>query len=188
MHAAALHLPPSPVESEVARIRALLERSRFAASLAAAESLRLQVPENRDVWYLIAVSQRYLESLDDALATLARLEELHPRFSRLFQERGHCLRARKDTAGAIDAYLHAVGINAALPASWKALQELCTAAGREADAQAAAGHVAKLASLPAAIVTASSMLSDGEVHAAEQLVRRFLLTHADHIEGMRLLA
>ena len=57
------------------RLRALLQKRQFAAALADAETLRKQVPENRDVWYIIAVSQRYLQRIPDALTTLARLEQ-----------------------------------------------------------------------------------------------------------------
>jgi predicted Zn-dependent protease len=32
------------------------------------------------------------------------------------------------------------------------------------------------------------MFADGEIHASEQVVRDYLLTHGDHIEGLRLLA
>ena len=64
--------PTSRVEAEVLRLRALLEKGEYAAALADAETLRKQVPENRDVWYVIAVSQRYLQRIPDALATLAQ--------------------------------------------------------------------------------------------------------------------
>jgi tetratricopeptide (TPR) repeat protein len=180
--------PKSGVESEVLRTRALLQRNQFAAALAASEALLARVPENRDVWYMLAVSLRYLGRLSEALATLARFEAIHPQYSRLFQERGHCCVAARDPAGAIEAYLHAVNLNPALPASWKALQVLFNAAGRPGDAETAAAHVAKLASLPPAVVTASSMFADGEIHEAERVVRQFLQSHGDHIEAMRLLA
>jgi tetratricopeptide (TPR) repeat protein len=137
---------------------------------------------------MLAVSLRYLGRLSEALATLARFEAIHPQYSRLFQERGHCCVAARDPAGAIEAYLHAVNLNPALPASWKALQVLFNAAGRPGDAETAAAHVAKLASLPPAVVTASSMFADGEIHEAERVVRQFLQSHGDHIEAMRLLA
>ncbi len=88
--AAAISSPASRVEAEVLRIRGLLESNRFAEALAAAQALREQVPENRDVLYMIAVSQRYLQQIPDALSTLAQLERLHPDYSRLYQERGHC--------------------------------------------------------------------------------------------------
>jgi tetratricopeptide (TPR) repeat protein len=188
MQLAAAEPPKSNVETEVLRIRGLLQRNQFAPALAAAETLLARVPENRDVWYMLAVSQRYLGRINDALATLARFQTIHPGYSRLFQERGHCSVAARDPDAAIEAYLQAVNLNAALPASWKALQVLFHAAGRPAEAETAAAHVAKLASLPPAVVTASSMFADGEVHEAERVVRQFLQTHGDHIEAMRLLA
>ncbi len=180
--------PTSRVEAEVLRLRALLQKGEFAAALADAETLLNQVPENRDVWYVIAVSQRYLQRIPDALTTLARLEQLHPNFSRLFQERGHCHVALKEAEPAIEAFLRAVNINPALPASWNALKTLFKITGRTADADLAGQHVAKLATLPAEVINATSLFSDGEIIAAEQLIRQFLLRHGDHVEGMRLLA
>ena len=82
----------------------------------------------------------------------------------------------------------AVNINVALPASWQALQVLFRSAGRAADADTAASHVATLAKLPLEVVTATSMFADGEIHEAERIVRRYLLTHGNHVEAMRLLA
>jgi tetratricopeptide (TPR) repeat protein len=178
----------SPVETEVLRIRELLERNQFDAALAATETLAVKVPENRDVLYMIAVSQRYLKRLPEALDTLERLEQLHPRFSRLFQERGHCHVAMRDAPRAIDAFVNAVNLNPALPASWRTLQSLYRMSGQTESAAMAAGHVAKLAQLPAEIVTATAMFSDGELAPAEAITRAYLLKHGNHIEGMRLLA
>ena len=178
----------STVEAEVLRIRGLLEKSRFAEALAAAQTLLAEVPENRDVWYMIAVSQRYLKRIPEALATLRKFEAIHPLYSRLYQERGHCQVAAGDPAAAMEAYVRAVSLNAALPASWKALHILFRSAGQGADAETAAGHVVKLSSLPVPVVTATSMFADGEIHEAERVVRQFLQTHVDDVEGMRLLA
>src|SRR5258708_2489627 len=89
MEAATLSAPPSPIETEVGRIRKLLEDSEFGPALAAAQALRTQDPANRDVLYLIAVSLRYLKRIPEALATLAELERRHPDYGRLFQERVH---------------------------------------------------------------------------------------------------
>ena len=188
MPAATLEAPKSSIETEVLRVRGLLEKSQFAQALAACDTLLGKVPENRDVLYMLAVAQRYLGRLQDALATLQRFQQLHPGYSRLFQERGHCCLAARDPAGAMEAYLQAVNLNPALPASWKALQVLFKSAGRTAEAETATAHVATLASLPVAVVTASSMFADGEVHDAERVVRQFLLQHPDHVEAMRLLA
>ena len=68
MVAMALNSSPSRIETEVRRIRELMERNQFAAALAAAEALQGEVPKNRDVLYMIAVSQRYLGRITDALA------------------------------------------------------------------------------------------------------------------------
>jgi tetratricopeptide (TPR) repeat protein len=178
----------SRIETEVLRLQGLLKARQFRAGLEAAQALLQEVPQNRDVLYLLAVSQRYLQQLPAALATLARLERLYPDYSRLHQERGHCLVAARDPFDAIEAYLRAVNLNAALPGSWQALEALFRSAGKEEEAKTAAAHVAKLKSLPTAIVTAKSLFADGEIYEAERVVREFLQSHGDHIEGMRLLA
>jgi tetratricopeptide (TPR) repeat protein len=180
--------PKSRIETEVRRIREHIEGKEFAAALTAAEGLRAEVPENRDVLYMIAVSQRYLQRIPQALATLADLEKLHPAYSRLFQERGHCHVAQRSAAPAIAAFSHAVNLNPSLAASWNALALLFRMAGRQAEADHAAGEVTKLSALPAEIVTAFSMFADGEIYEAERVVRQYLLAHGNHIEGMRLLA
>lgn len=179
---------PPPVEAEVRRIRELIGAARHEAARHACGELLARVPENRDVLYMKAVSERYLGRLDAALATLSALEALHPTYSRLFQERGHCCIANRDPAAALDAFLHAVNLNAALPASWHALAILFKAARRADEADMASGHVAKLASLPTEIVTASSLFADGEEIEAERITRAFLKCQPTHVEGMRLLA
>jgi tetratricopeptide (TPR) repeat protein len=188
MNAATLNPGPSRIEMEVLRIRAMLEQSQFAAALTAGQALLQEVPENRDVLYMVAVAQRYLQCIPEALATLARLESLHPKYPRLFQERGHCHVAVREAAPAIQAYEQAVLLNPALRASWHGLKVLYGMAGRKADVERAAAQIRTLESLPLEIVTGFSMFADGEIHQAEELVRQYLLTHGDHIEGMRLLA
>src|SRR5215475_5446311 len=86
MNATSQAAPPS-AEADLQRTRALLEKGDFAQALAVAQALREAQPHHRDALYMIAISQRYLKRVPDALATLAELERWHPRFSRLFQER-----------------------------------------------------------------------------------------------------
>jgi tetratricopeptide (TPR) repeat protein len=178
----------STVESEVARIRALLKERRFVEGVAAATALRGRVPENRDALYLLALGQRQLTRTADALATLDQLERFHPGYSRLYQERGHCHVALKDAPQAIQAFLKAVAINPALPASWGMLEGLYRMGGDPDNAGRAAAHVAKLETLPREVITATGLFSDGDLLAAEKIIRAFLLAHGDHIEAMRLLA
>jgi tetratricopeptide (TPR) repeat protein len=180
--------PASRIEAEVARARALLKAQRFSQALAIAQGLLGEVPENRDVLYLAAVSQRYLGRVADALRTLARCEELHPEYGRLFQERGHCYRVVGETDAAIGAYRQAVALHGALRASWTALAELCRATGKIAEAQNAEHQAQKVAQLPPAVIAATNLLAEGDLYGAERIVRGFLQTHGNHIEAMRLLA
>ena len=178
----------SSVELEVGRLRRLQREGRHDEALDGAQSLLGDVPENRDVLLILAISQRHLLRIPEALATLDRLEALRPRFSRLHEERGLCFVALKDAPRAIEALLRAVNVNPALPASWRMLEGLYRLTGETANAATAAAHVATLKALPPPIVTATSLFSDGDLAAAEPMVRAFLLRHGDHPEAMRLLA
>jgi tetratricopeptide (TPR) repeat protein len=178
----------TPVELQVHRIREQFNNRRFEEGLEAAELLAAEVPENRDVLHLIAMNQRFLGRMEAALATLRRLEQHHPAFSRLYQERGQCYVALKNAPQAIDAFLRAVNINPALPASWSMLEGLYRMTGQIDNAATAAAHVATLKRLPPEVLTATGLFSDGDIAAAEQMIRAYLLEHGNHIEAMRLLA
>jgi tetratricopeptide (TPR) repeat protein len=179
---------PSPIETEVARLRMLQKAGQHADVLQAAGPLLRDLPENRDLLLIAAISLRYLLRIDDALAMLERLERTQPRFSRLHEERGLCFVARKDAPPAIDSLLRAVNINPALPTSWRMLEGLYRLTGDPQNAATAAAHVATLKNLPPEVVTATSLFSDGDLAPAEQIVRAYLLAHGDHPEAMRLLA
>ena len=86
----------SPIELEVGRIRELSKDGRHSEALVAAELLAVAAPQNRDLLYLIATNQRCLNRIHAALETLRRMEQLHPRFSLLYQERGYCYTALRD--------------------------------------------------------------------------------------------
>jgi tetratricopeptide (TPR) repeat protein len=178
----------SALESEVSRIRELFRQQKFSEMLAAGEALLAQAPEHRDALLWAAIAQRHLGRIPDALQTLAILEQHHPRFSRLHQERGHCYVAMKQAPQAIEAFLWAVNINVALPASWRMLEGLYRMRAQTDNAAMAASHVATLQKLPPEIVTATGLFADGDLEAAESLVRAYLLKHGHHVEGMRLLA
>jgi predicted Zn-dependent protease len=179
---------PSPVELEVRRIRDLVQGRQFSDARASAAALLPRVPENRDVLYMLAVSQRHLNDVPGALATLQELERLHPNFSRLHQERGHCYVALKDAPQAIGAFLRGVNINPALPASWNMLAGLYRMTGEADNAGMATAHVETLMKLPAEVITATGLFSDGDLALAESIIRSFLLKHGNHVEAMRLLA
>ena len=174
--------------SEVPRIRGLLRRREFTQALAAAEALLGQTPDHRDALLFVAIAQRYLGRIDGALDTLAKLQRHHPRFSRLHEERGHCFVVMKQAPQAIEAFLAAVNINHALPASWSMLEGLYRMTGQAENAAMAASQVATLKDLPHEVVAATALFMDGDLDAAEPMVRAYLLQHGNQVEAMRLLA
>src|SRR5215472_4019005 len=180
--------PSSPDGPELRDIRALLKARRFADAAHKAARLAAAAPVHRDALYLLALAQRQQQRPREALATLEQLERHHPTFSRLFQERGHCYVALRDAPRAIAAYRRAVEINTTLSATWGMLEGLYRMLGDARSAAFAAAQVATLKALPAAVMTATNLYCDGDLAAAERIIRAFLLEHGDHIEAMRLLA
>ena len=178
----------SPIEFELGRVRELSKCGRHGEALVAAEVLAATMPPNRDVLYLVAANQRCLNRIEEALATLQRLEEQFPRFSLLYQERGHCYLALRNAPCAIDAFRYAVNINPALSTSWMMLDRLYRMTGDVGNAAAAAERVSMLKRLPSEIVMAGSLFSDGDRFAAERILRAYLLEAGTHVEALRLLA
>jgi tetratricopeptide (TPR) repeat protein len=177
-----------PVDPEVARIRELSRRGRHGEALSEAEMLAAEAPRNRDVLYLIAANLRCLNRIVEALSTLRRLEQQHPRFSLLYQERGYCYTTLRDAPRAIDSFLRAVNINPALAESWKMLERIYGMTGDVSNATLAAEQVSILQRLPPEVVRAGSLFSDGDLSAAENILRAFVLRGGNHVEAMRLLA
>nr|WP_295106418.1 tetratricopeptide repeat-containing sulfotransferase family protein [uncultured Caulobacter sp.] len=142
----------------------------------------------RDALLREAQDLRARHRLPDALATLARLEALHPRFSRLHQERGHCQILLRDGTAAIAALRQAVRLNPTLPASWDMLEQLHRMVGDTGQAAAAARQLAILQRLPPAIVAANSLLADGDLEPAEDVLRDYLDQDPQNVGALRLLA
>ena len=155
--------------------------------MSSSAELLSQFPQNRRELYLQAMSLRLLNHFDEALGVLERLQQLHPRYSRLYEERGHCYAALSDVPKAIDAFWQAVNINAALPTSWQMLHSLYQGMGDEENAARIADRLATLRNLPAEIIEAASLFADGELVHAERVLRIYLAQHGEHIEAMRLL-
>ena len=184
---------PPPVElpdldTTLPVLRASLGRGRFTEVLQVADAYLGEHRGHRELLYLVAISLRMLQRIPEALGTLATLQSFHPRYSRLFQERGHCHVFNRDAQQAIEAFEWAIRYNPALPASWQALERLYRIVGRAQDATNAGNHVAKLASLPAEVVAARGMVADGDYEDAERTIRAFLAQRSDDVEGLRILS
>ena len=174
--------------ADSARLRQLLRQQQYAEVVTQGEALLAAEPGHRDARLFVAVAQRFLGQTAAALAGLETLERLHPRFSRLFEERGRCYVDLKNAPAAIEAFERAVTLNPSLPGCWQMLEALCRMTGRTAGRDAAARQLQALQRVPPDVVNAAALFADGELEAAEVLVRSFLIREGDHVEGMRLLA
>ena len=143
---------------------------------------------DRDALLQAARDLRSRQRIPEALAILARLQALHPRFSRLYQERGHCHVLLRDAPAAIDALREAVRLNPTLPASWDMLDQLYRMLGDIAQAAAAAQNLATLRQLPSEVVVANSLFADGDLLPAEEVIRDYLRKDGDNVGALRLLA
>ena len=143
---------------------------------------------DRDALLQAARALRAQNRVREALESLARLEALFPRFSRLYQERGHCLVMLRDAPAAIAALREAVRLNPTLPASWDMLEQIHRLLGDTAQAEAAAQHLATLKQLPPEVVVANSLLADGDLEPAEAVIRDYLARDPGNVGARRLLA
>lgn len=136
--------PTPAIEAELKCIRDLSKAGRNAEALSLAEALAATVPENCDALYLIAANQRCMSRIKEALETLQQLEQPHPQFSLLYQERGYCYTALRDASRAIESFSRAVNLDPALTASWTMLERLYRMTGNSKAAVVAAEKVATL--------------------------------------------
>jgi tetratricopeptide (TPR) repeat protein len=183
--------PPTPhpsVASQVAQLGSLLRQQKFPEVLTLGAALLAAEPGQREALLCVAIAQRFLHRVPEALKSLAALEQAHPRFSRLYEERGRCYVELRQAPEAIQAFLTAVNLNHALPGAWGMLEGLYRMTGDARSAGMAGAHVATLKKVPQEVVIATGLFMDGDLDSAEALVRSFLVQHGDQVEAMRLLA
>ena len=180
---------PSPVEREVARIRELCRSRRHAEALAAAEALaRPSARESRCALF-DGAQPAALERIPEALATLERLEQLHPTLQPavpgarpLLRRPARCAAGdrcpaarREHQSGAAGELAHARGA-------------LSHDGRREERRDRRRSTSRRSSGCRRRWCTPTALFSDGELTPAENIVRAFLLHHGDHVEAMRLLA
>lgn len=168
--------------------QAALKSGQYAQAARLAEQILQHGDEDTDGLYLAAVSARYLQQFERALACLARLKRASPEYGRAYQEEGHVYKALGQTEQAVRAYEMATRYNPALQASWRGQIDLLTELGRPEPARQAEIHLQRIQALPDALLAVTHHLHEGRVLRAEEIARAYLRKHPHHIEGMRLLA
>ena len=176
------------IDERLEQAKSLLENSRLVEAEKHTEKILSDFPENAEALYILAVCQRYLNRLEEALKTLSRLKKIRPGYGRAFQEEGHVCVKAGFVSQALNAYRHAVNLNNSLIASWAGLTKILKSQGKEKNANITQHEYEKLKALPVELLSVRNMIAEGKNFQAERLCRKFLMENKKNIEGMRLLA
>ena len=170
------------------KIESWMRAGQFEQAVSHLDSLIAEQNQDGELQYFRAVCLRYMGKLDQALAQLAELKQMHSGFSRAFQEQGHCYKAKREWRQALHSYSLATTANPALVASWKAQIELAKALNEAAVAATAQTQLDYLSKQPKAILSVMDLIAEGKWVKAENLCRKFLQKNPRYVEAMRLLA
>ncbi|WP_310733162.1 sulfotransferase [Colwellia sp. MB02u-10] len=141
-----------------------------------------------ELWYLIAVAQRYAKTSSEALTSINALLKLDEKHSRANQEQGFINLALNEPTLAKISFENAVKLNPSLVASWQALIHLYRDEKQQENVQKAANQLEKLKKLPPALLAVTELMHEGKLLKAEQICRHFLQNNKRHTDGMCLLA
>jgi tetratricopeptide (TPR) repeat protein len=181
----------SSIEPQLKSIQQLIQTAKFNDAISQSKQLLEQFSDKHhqiELWYLLAVAQRYEKTFSQALTSINALLKLDKTHSRANQEQGYINLGLHKTAQAMLSFEQAVKLNPSLVASWQELIELYRGENRPIDVQIAANQLAKLKKLPPALLAVTELMHDGHLLRAEQICRHFLQNNKRHIEGMCLLA
>ena len=168
--------------------KAAMYANDFVKALEQLAPLTLKEPPNSEALYMSAVCARYRQDFDKAHSHLERLMALLPEFGRAHQEAGHLALAEDKPEYALNHFQRACRFNPALVASWQKQADLLLRLGNPDGAAQARAQVERLNSLPKPLIAVTNFLAEGKLLKAEDICRKFLKTHPEHVEGMRLLA
>ena len=181
----------SSIESQLKSIQQLIQTAKFPQAISQSKQLLEQEPNKTQqiqLWYLIAVAQRYAKECRQALASISELIQLDETHSRAHQEQGYNYLALDEKERAQSSFEKAVKLNPSLVASWQELMEIYRLDNHQVNIQKVANQLAKLKSLPPALLAVTELMHEGKLLKAEQICRQFLQQNKQHIEGMCLLA
>lgn len=182
---------PTSIATHLKSIQQLIQTAKFEHAISQAKQLQSQVTQSQqqvELWYLMAVAQRYFGQHLEAFESIQALLTLNPKHSRAYQEQGYLNLAVKKTTQAISSFEQAIKMNSSLVASWQELINLYRDTNQTDNVQKAANQLAKLKNLPPALLAVTELMQEGQLHKAEKICRQFLQNNKRHIEGMCLLA
>ncbi|MBA6287521.1 tetratricopeptide repeat protein, partial [Colwellia sp. MB3u-4] len=178
-------------EDQLKSIQQLIQTTKFNDAITQSKQLQKQTTDQEhqiELWYLIAVAQRYAKTIPAALSSINALLKLDETHSRANQEQGFIYLALDEPALAKISFEKAVKLNPSLVASWQALIHLYRDEKQQDKVQKAANQLEKLKKLPPALLAVTELMHEGKLLKAEQICRHFLQDNQRHIDGMCLLA
>jgi tetratricopeptide (TPR) repeat protein len=181
----------SAIEEQLKSIQQLIQTTKFNDAITQSKQLQKQTTDQQhqiELWYLIAVAQRYAKTIPAALSSINALLKLDETHSRANQEQGFIHLALDEPALAKISFEKAVKLNPSLVASWQALIHLYRDEKQQDNVQKAANQLEKLKKLPPALLAVTELMHEGKLLKAEQICRHFLQDNKRHIDGMCLLA
>jgi tetratricopeptide (TPR) repeat protein len=178
-------------EDQLKSIQQLIQTTKFNDAITQSKQLQKETTDQQlqiELWYLIAVAQRYAKTIPAALSSINELLKLDETHSRANQEQGFIHLALDEPALAKISFEKAVKLNPSLVASWQALIHLYRDAKQQDNVQKAANQLEKLKKLPPALLAVTELMHEGKLLKAEQICRHFLQDNKRHIDGMCMLA
>ncbi|WP_426369688.1 tetratricopeptide repeat-containing sulfotransferase family protein [Pseudocolwellia sp. HL-MZ7] len=172
-------------------IQQLIQTAKFTEAISQGKQCleqSLDDQESIELWYLIAVAQRYAKNFSEALLSINELIKLNEKHSRAYQELGYINIALKKPKEAQISFEKATELNPSLVASWQELIEIYRELKQSENIQKAANQLAKLKKLPPALLAVTELMHEKKLLKAEQICRHFLQNNKQHIDGMCLLA
>lgn len=182
---------PISIALQIKSIQQLIQHAKFDDAIKLSEQQLQQTSDKTqqiELKYLICVAQRYAKDYTKALASIQVLLEADEKHSRANQELGYIYLALAQPKQAKIAFEKAIKLNPSLVASWQELIHLYRDQNQPEQVQLAANQLAKLKSLPAALLAVTELMHQGKLLKAEQICRHFLQQNKRHIESMCLLA
>ena len=182
---------PLSFEAQLKSIQQLIQTAKFNDAIKQSKQLLEQTSnqeEQAELWYLLAVAQRYSKDYSNALISITELLKCNNTHSRAHQEQGYNQLALNHSEQAKNSFEKAVELNPSLVASWQELIEIYRDINQPQNIQKAANHLAKLKSLPPALLAVTEFMHEGKLLKAEQVCRHFLQNNKHHVDGMCMLA
>lgn len=183
--------PPISFEAQLRSIQQLIQSAKLSDAITQSQHLLEQAVDTHqkiELWYLIAVAQRYSKDCNNALNSINELLQQDAAHSRAHQEQGYNYLALKQPKQATISFEHAIKLNPSLVASWQELIELYREEKNQEGVQQAANNLARLKKLPPALLAVTELMYEGKLLKAEQICRHFLQNNKRHVDGMCLLA